>query len=238
MIFRVPTSTLQKTKQQGVWALVDIAAKCKTFLINRMWLQSNKECTASATLHYKWNPIGPQANPPPTRRNLHQLEYLLLYARDMAYIPPPDRDDTTKAFKKRIYNTLHTMERAATGNREMRIVKQWPQNDWDRVWRNLRTAWITDTLKSTWYNIIHDLIPTKERLAAIRLAASNQCDRRAKADTLIHRLTDCTSSADIWKWTRSRLAAILINDAFQTNGPLDPNSTSGPLSAIMQRCGL
>ena len=32
MIFRVPTSTLQKTKQQGGWALVDIAAKCKTLL--------------------------------------------------------------------------------------------------------------------------------------------------------------------------------------------------------------
>ena len=66
------------------------------------------------------------------------------------------------------------MERAATGNREMRIVKQWPHNDWDRVWRNLHTAWITNTLKSTWYNIIHDLIPTQERLAAIRLAASKQ----------------------------------------------------------------
>jgi alkylhydroperoxidase family enzyme len=130
----------------------------------------------------------------------------------MVYSPPPDRDETTKAFKKRIYNALRTMERAAIGNKEMRIVKQWPQNDRDRVWRNLHTAWITDTLKSTWYNIIHDLIPTKERLAAIRLAASNQCDRCAKADTLIHRLTDCTPSADIWKWARSRLAAILRTD--------------------------
>jgi alkylhydroperoxidase family enzyme len=91
------------------------------------------------------------------------------------------------------------MERATTGNREMRLVKQWPLNDWDRIWRNLHTAVITDTLKSTWYNIIHDLITTKKRLAAIRLVDSNQCDRCAKADTLIHRLTDCTPSADIWK---------------------------------------
>jgi len=49
MIFRVPTSTFQKTKQQGGWALVDTAAKCKTLLLNRMWLQSNKEGTATAS---------------------------------------------------------------------------------------------------------------------------------------------------------------------------------------------
>ena len=57
-----------------------------------------------------------------------------------------------------------------------------------------------------------NLIPTKERLAAIRLAETNQCDRCAKVDILIHRLTDCTPSADIWKWTRTRLAAILRSD--------------------------
>jgi hypothetical protein len=101
MIFRVPISTLQKSKQQGGWALVDIAAKCKTLLLNRTWLQSNKEGTATAAWLYKWNLSGPQANPPPSRRNLHQFEYLQLYARDMAYIPHLGRDENTKAFKKR-----------------------------------------------------------------------------------------------------------------------------------------
>jgi len=38
--------TPKKTKQGG-WALVDIAAKCKTILLNRMWIQSNKEGTAT-----------------------------------------------------------------------------------------------------------------------------------------------------------------------------------------------
>jgi hypothetical protein len=43
----------QKTKQQGGWALVDIAAKCKTHLLNRMWVQSNKEGTATDGWFYK-----------------------------------------------------------------------------------------------------------------------------------------------------------------------------------------
>jgi hypothetical protein len=104
-IFRVPTSTLQKTKQKGGWALVDIAAKYKTLLLNRMWLQSKKEGTETAAWLYKWNLTCPQANPPPIRRNLHQLEYIQLYAHEMAYIPHPDRDENTKAFKK--VSTIH-----------------------------------------------------------------------------------------------------------------------------------
>lgn len=36
----------------------------------------------------------------------------------------PGRDETTMAFKKRIYRTIN-MRRAAIGKREMRVVKQW-----------------------------------------------------------------------------------------------------------------
>jgi len=80
-----------------------------------MWIQSNKEGTATAACFKKWNLSGSQENPPPRDRKLHQLEYLQLYVRDMAYIPHPDYDESTKAFKKRIYKTLHAMDRAGTG---------------------------------------------------------------------------------------------------------------------------
>jgi hypothetical protein len=53
-IFRVPTSTLQKSKEQGGWELVNVAAKCKT-LINRMWIQRNKADTATASWLQTWN---------------------------------------------------------------------------------------------------------------------------------------------------------------------------------------
>jgi len=177
-----------------------------------MWLQSYKDGTATAAWLKFWHLDGPQKNPPPRDRTLQQFEYLQIYARDMAYIPQPDRAECTQAVKQRIYRSLHTMNRAGTGNREMRIVQQWPGSDWDSIWRNLHNKAITDTLKATWYTIIYDLIPTKVRLAAIRLAETNKCDRCAKVDTTIHRLTDCTPSADIWKWTRTRIAAILRTD--------------------------
>ena len=74
-----------------------------------------------------------------------------------------------KAFKKRIYRTLHTMAQAAHGTRGMRVVQKWPQINWTRIWQNLHVhnPWVAESLKSSWYIVIYDLIPTNERLATI-----------------------------------------------------------------------
>jgi hypothetical protein len=59
-----------------------------------------------------------------------------------------------------------------TGNdlSEMRIVRKYPTLSWQRVWSNLHTAGLSDAIKSTLYAAIHDILPTKERLATINLA--------------------------------------------------------------------
>jgi len=92
MIFRVPKSTLQKSKEQGGWGLDNVAAKCKTLLLNRMWTQRNKTDTATASWLQTWNLNVSQANPPVNRKKLQQLEYLQIYAREMAYISPQDHN--------------------------------------------------------------------------------------------------------------------------------------------------
>jgi len=67
-------------------------------------------------------------------------------------------------------------------------------------------------MKAAWYHIIHDLVPTKSRLATIQLSASPQCDSCNKLDTIIYRLTNCSNSASIWRWTSARLAMMLQMD--------------------------
>jgi hypothetical protein len=46
-IFRVPLSTLQKPLMQGGWALLNMAVKCQALLLRDVWLQSQKEGTAT-----------------------------------------------------------------------------------------------------------------------------------------------------------------------------------------------
>jgi hypothetical protein len=66
----------------------------------------------------------------------------------------------------------------------------------------------SDNQRSTWYMVIQDLIPTNDRLAAIKLTETTRCSTCDGIDTAQHRLTRCGESKLIWNWTRARIAAI------------------------------
>jgi hypothetical protein len=77
--FRVPLSTLHRPKKQGGWGLIDIRVKSRALLIERMWLQSSRNGSATATWHQEWKLTGPKANPPHVERIPTKLEYLYQY---------------------------------------------------------------------------------------------------------------------------------------------------------------
>jgi hypothetical protein len=80
---------------------------------------------------------------------------------------------------------------------------------WHRVWDNLHTVVLTDSVISTWYTVIPDIIPTNVRLADIQIAPTQACARCGNLDTLRHRIVTCEEGRVMWSWTRARLAAIL-----------------------------
>jgi hypothetical protein len=77
------------------------------------------------------------------------------------------------------------------------------------VWPNLHEAWISNTMKTTWYQVIHDIVPTNERLARIRLCDAAHCHSCGGTGTILPRLTECNAAANIWEWTRVRMSVIL-----------------------------
>jgi hypothetical protein len=60
-----------------------------------------------------------------------------------------------------------------------------------------------------WYRVIHELIPTNERLPKIHLAPTDSCRHCALKDTLEHRLAACGEGRDIWDYSKSLLAQML-----------------------------
>jgi len=88
------------------------------------------------------------------------------------------------------------------------VVRKYPDVNWKRLRTNLHTAWISDVRRSTWYMVIHDLIPTNDSLAAIKLTETNRCSICDAIDTTQHRLTQCGESKLIWNSTRAKMAAI------------------------------
>jgi len=165
----------------------DIEAKCTALLLYHMYLQGQRKT---------WNLTGRQANPPHTTKFPTKLAYLYQYAVNMANITPPERDEAARCFRRRIYASLHSMALALKGTWDVRIMTQHPTTPWSKMWGNLHAIWSSEELKAAWFMVIHDLIPTNDRLAKIQRNTSNNCQHCGRVDTLIHRLTECSEGAD------------------------------------------
>ena len=98
-----------------------------------------------------------------------------------------------------MYVTLDIMARAAKDDPEMRITRLSPETNWRQEWKNLHTAWVLEETKSSGYVVARDIIPTNERLQAIRLAESDRCTSRERNDTLTHRLTERNEGTVVWQ---------------------------------------
>jgi hypothetical protein len=105
--------------------------------------------------------------------------------------------------------------------------------------RNLHMAWITDVLRSEWYVVIHDLLPTNDRLYRISLTDTDRCHTCGE-DTTVHRILECGEERTMWHWTRVRLAMILRSKAnlISSEWPLRPSfHVWPPPNGIVPSCG-
>jgi hypothetical protein len=131
--FRVPLSTLQRTKREGGWDLIIPAAKWLALFISRMREQSMRPGTVTADWAGRWGLREKTKNPLYDKRTPAKLEYLHRFDMESAYLAPRGNMETMKAYKKRLYTTINTIQRAVTGVLTMRVQRKWPQIDWARV---------------------------------------------------------------------------------------------------------
>jgi hypothetical protein len=128
---------------------------------------------------------------------------------DSAYVSLQGPEETGKAYGLRKDTILATLLQAEPNEKGMRIEKDWPDTNWSMVWGNLWAPPVPDSTKVAWYRVIHDIVPTRERLHAIRLAQTDLCPTCHVKDTLTHRITGCGEGNVQWQWTRKRLAVML-----------------------------
>jgi hypothetical protein len=132
-VFKVPIMTLQRPKGMRGWEITHIEAKCRALLLCRMYIQSQKEGTTSAEWLRKWQLIDEQETPPQRRKSLEKLEYIQVYAIDMAYIRHGNTQETAVKLRQHMYRTLHKMAQERSGTKEMRIETLYPNTQWSRV---------------------------------------------------------------------------------------------------------
>jgi len=123
-IFRVPLSTIQWRKLQSGWDLINVGAKSRTLLHYRIQTQSTAQGTTAEWLQ-KWHLQKPGSNAPPIQQIAAGIEYPRQYALVGAYITPQQENETSKAYKRRIYNTMVTLLREMPELPVMRITRLW-----------------------------------------------------------------------------------------------------------------
>jgi len=115
--FRMPVSTLQRPKKQGGWNLIDIAEKCRAFLLSRMVLQSQSLGTVKESWLQTWNLTGTQVNPLLATRITKTNTLPKHYAIDIFCVSPPGKDEKRSTFKWRLNDTLNAMTVVERGAR-------------------------------------------------------------------------------------------------------------------------
>ena len=105
--------------------------------------------------------LKPSKNSPNRERIPATLDYLRILKTDSAYIVPQGKTETAQTYRRRIYDTIVILMNTETKPPSMRIEQLWPTIDWPRIWKNLWTAPATDSTKTTWYKIIHDIVPQR-----------------------------------------------------------------------------
>ena len=111
------------------------------------------------------------------------------------------------------YNNAKTLSKAASTIQVMRIIKLWPQTDWELDWKNLFVTPVLSSDLMTCYRVIHDIIPTNVRHKHIRMSRTDARTEWGQRDTLEHRLIECGEGTRTWNWTQSRLARMLRTSA-------------------------
>jgi len=208
-IFKVPLSTLHLPKEEGGRALVHTMAKCVSLFITQIELQKQRTHTFTRDWLSRWQLLTRPSNPPNMKQIPAKFDYLYRYNIEAAYVPLVDISTTKKARKRICYTSLLHSIRKAADTPDLRIKRLWPTTDWSLVWTNVQNAPINEQMRCTWYHVIHDIIPTNERLHRIKIVPSEMCQGCTKIDTLLHRLTDCGEGIRIWQYMKTRLALIL-----------------------------
>jgi len=136
-------------------------------------------------------PNNTEQEPALQRPDTRNAEYLRQYAMDVAYVTQQGSTESQLTYKERWYDTMHCKCRAETASKEMRITNLWPQTAWLKYGKNLREAPVPGATKAARYKVIHDILPTNERLFRIRVVPTDTCRKYDRTDTLSHRLIEC-----------------------------------------------
>ena len=156
-------------------------------------MQSATEGSITADWLNYWNLNTRPGNPHFPNGISEKLDYLRVYAIDVAYVPEQRRTESNRVYKKRIYVSLRPppppcdIKYTGSENRET-MATHWLESNLKKY---LSITPTSGADKMNCYKVIHEIIPTNVRLHSIRISPTDSCSECNNTDTLNHRPTQC-----------------------------------------------
>ena len=217
-LFRIPFNIMCKQKNEGGYELISIKEKCNALYCKEILRSITDDNTFSTHWIKYWINEFSVQNPPNNIGALtkyplvyHSLN-LCIYNEYMQKILLAEEEDEEeegtareiqKSTTKAIYESFMDKQFVTS-----RLCIQNPNVKWKQVWKNVHGKFFPNKISSTWYKVIYNIYPTRQRLYNINLASTPLCTTCCLEDTILHRLTSCIKISDIWDWMKHKIGMI------------------------------
>jgi hypothetical protein len=202
--FRVPYPILCSSIGEGGFGLHDPVVRCQALFYSK-WHSQHEDTPETfsadylAYLYAVYHEHGKLFTPRVLKLSPHFKEFAVISA-DIG----PHCDVTGRALIKLAYESLLPQRLP----RRVRVEELLPNTNWPLVWSNVQSRVLTLAARSSWFEVVHDLLPTNSRLHRINRSATDRCAHCGRWDTALHRVSTCGEAAVIWRWLHDKLAHI------------------------------
>ena len=117
--------------------------------------------------------------------------------------------ESRSTYKRKTYEIQRYKHIQVSTVTEIRVQTKFPHVRWTLVWNTINKSFLPRDIRTTWYMVVHDILPTNARLRKINLHTDGKCNHCDHCDTVTHRYTMCMNTQPLWEWTRKRIACYL-----------------------------
>ena len=76
---------------------------------------------------------------------------------------------------------------------------------WDQVWQSINHPMLEVEQRELTFMLVHNVLPTKERLHGLNQADSSECSARDGVETIEHLFCQCQRVQVAWAWMRRKI---------------------------------
>ena len=90
-----------------------------------------------------------------------------------------------------------------------KIVYKYENLPWDDIWDRLNRPVIASHVRDVMFLVIHNILPTRQRLFRLNKCRSDQCDQGDGLEDVEHMFTGCVRTQVAWAWCRRKIMHLM-----------------------------